>query len=150
MEGLSQVWVLGHGSQQDLGTAPDSRLTSGRRQDGTGLPQALVNSRKYTKRGVACHPAAVINLGRNRDPFCMQSYCFHRTSRSDYQQSCFIFSHYTSFRASLCFPGGSDGKVFVCNTGDPGLIPGLGRSPEEGNVHPLQHSCLENPMDGGA
>ena len=53
MEGLSQVWVLGHGSQQDLGTAPDSRLTSGRRQDGTGLPQALVKSRKYTKRGVA-------------------------------------------------------------------------------------------------
>ena len=34
--------------------------------------------------------------------------------------------------------------------GDPGLIPGLGRSPEEGNGSPLQYSCLENPMDGGA
>ena len=48
------------------------------------------------------------------------------------------------------FPGGSDGKAPVCNAGDPGLIPGLGRSPGEGNGSPLQHSCLENPMDGGA
>ena len=36
------------------------------------------------------------------------------------------------------------------NAGDPGLIPGLGRSPGEGNGNPLQYSCLENPMDGGA
>ena len=42
------------------------------------------------------------------------------------------------------------GKVSVCNAGDPGLIPGLGRSPGEGNGSPLQYSCLENPMDGGA
>ena len=48
------------------------------------------------------------------------------------------------------FPGGSDGKASVCNAGDPGLIPGLGRSPGEGNGNPLQCSCLENPMDGGA
>ena len=48
------------------------------------------------------------------------------------------------------FPGGSEGKVSACNAGDPGLIPGLGRSPEEGNGNPLQHSCLENPMDRGA
>ena len=48
------------------------------------------------------------------------------------------------------FPGGSDGKVSACNEGDPGLIPGSGRSPREGNGNPLQHSCLENPMDGGA
>ena len=38
----------------------------------------------------------------------------------------------------------------ACNTGDPGLIPGLGRSPGEGNGNPLQYSCLENPMDRGA
>ena len=52
----------------------------------------------------------------------------------------------------LCiyFPGGSDGKASACNAGNPGLIPGLGRSPEEGNGNPFQHSCLENPMDGGA
>ena len=49
-----------------------------------------------------------------------------------------------------CFPGGSDGKASACNVGDPGSIPGSGRSPGEGNGNLLQHSCLENPMDGGA
>ena len=46
--------------------------------------------------------------------------------------------------------GGSDSKASVCNVGDPGSIPGSGRSLGEGNGSPLQHSCLENPMDGGA
>ena len=45
------------------------------------------------------------------------------------------------------FPSGSDGKESACNAGDPGLIPGLGRSPEEEKGYPLQYSCLENPMD---
>ena len=48
------------------------------------------------------------------------------------------------------FPGGSDGKPSAYNAGDPGSIPGLGRSSGEGNDNPLQYSCLENPMDGGA
>ena len=39
-------------------------------------------------------------------------------------------------------------KASACNVGDPGLIPGLGRSPGERNGNPLQYSCLENPMDG--
>ena len=43
----------------------------------------------------------------------------------------------------------SEGKVSACNAGDLGSIPGLERSPEEGNGNPLQYSCLENPMDGG-
>ena len=47
------------------------------------------------------------------------------------------------------FPGGSEGKASVCNAGDPGLIPGLGRSSGERDGHPLQYSCLENPMDRG-
>ena len=42
------------------------------------------------------------------------------------------------------FPGGSDGKASVYNTGDPGSSPGLGRSPGEGNGNPLQYYCLEN------
>ena len=50
----------------------------------------------------------------------------------------------------LGFPGGSEVKVSASNVGDPGSIPGLGRSPGEGNGNPLQYSCLENPMDGGA
>ena len=45
------------------------------------------------------------------------------------------------------FPGGSDGKEFACNAGDPSLIPGLGRSPGEGNDDPLQYAWLENSMD---
>ena len=48
------------------------------------------------------------------------------------------------------FPGGSDSKESSCNAGDLGLIPGLGRSPGEGNGNLLQYSCLENPMDRGA
>ena len=47
------------------------------------------------------------------------------------------------------FPGGSDSKESACKAGDPGLIPGLGRSPGEGNRNPLQYSCLENSMDRG-
>ena len=48
------------------------------------------------------------------------------------------------------FPGGSEVKESVCNAGDLGLIPVWGRSPGEGNGNPLQYSCLENPLDGGA
>ena len=48
------------------------------------------------------------------------------------------------------FPGGSEVKASACNAGDLGSIPGLGRSPGEGNGNPLQYSCLKNPMDGGA
>ena len=48
------------------------------------------------------------------------------------------------------FLGGSDGKASACNVGDLGLIPRWGRSSGEGNGNPLQYSCLENPMDGGA
>ena len=48
------------------------------------------------------------------------------------------------------FPGGSVSKASACNAGDLGLIPGLGRSPGEGNGYPLQCSCLENSMDRGA
>ena len=44
---------------------------------------------------------------------------------------------------------GSDGKEAVCNVGDPGLIPGWGRSPGEGNGNPLQYSCLKNFTDRG-
>ena len=50
----------------------------------------------------------------------------------------------------MIFPGGSDGKASAYNVGEPGSIPGSKRSPGEGNGNPLQYSCLENPMDGGA
>ena len=46
--------------------------------------------------------------------------------------------------------GGSDSKESACNTGDPGSIPGLGRSPGEGNGYPVQYFCLGDPMDSEA
>ena len=49
----------------------------------------------------------------------------------------------------LGFPGGSVDKEFACSAGDLGSIPGLGRSPGEGNGNPLQYPCLENLMDRG-
>ena len=49
----------------------------------------------------------------------------------------------------MVFPGGSEVKASDCNEGDLGSIPGLGRSPGEGNGNPLQYSYLENPTDGG-
>ena len=48
------------------------------------------------------------------------------------------------------FPGGSDGKESACNEGDPGSIPGLGRSPGERNGCPLQYFCLKNPPGHGS
>ena len=51
---------------------------------------------------------------------------------------------------SLGFPCGSAGKESACNAGDLGSTSGSGRSPGGGNGNPLQHSCLENPMDRGA
>ena len=56
-----------------------------------------------------------------------------------------VIFHYT-----YCFPHDSGSKESACNSRDPGLIPGWGRSPGEGNGNSLQYSCLENPMDRGA
>ena len=50
---------------------------------------------------------------------------------------------------SHIFPGGSDGKESACNAGDPGSIPGLGRSAGEGNGYLLQFSCLKKSIDRG-
>ena len=58
--------------------------------------------------------------------------------------------HFSGINIYIGFPGGSDGKESACNEGDPGLIPGLGRSPGEGNSNPLQYSCLENSKVRGA
>ena len=53
-------------------------------------------------------------------------------------------------RCIYTFYDNSVGKESACHAGEPGLIPGLGRSPGEGKGTPLQYSCLENPMDHGA
>ena len=53
--------------------------------------------------------------------------------------------YFSFIRVNKGFSGGSDSKESACSAGDLGLIPGLGRSPGEGNSYPLQYSCLENP-----
>ena len=63
---------------------------------------------------------------------------------------CTLALEWASPVSGVGFPGGSDGKESACSVGDPGLIPGLGRSPGEGNGYPLQYSCLENFIDRGA
>ena len=65
-------------------------------------------------------------------------YCFN----TDAKLSLFLFPR--------DLPCSSDSKESACNAGDLCSIPGLGRSPGEGTGHPLQYSCLENPMDRGA
>ena len=69
------------------------------------------------------------------------------------RQRCFLCPLMNLFSVGLLyksFPGGSDDKASACSAGDLGLIPGLGRSPGEGNGNPFQYSCLENSMDWGA
>ena len=63
-----------------------------------------------------------------------------------------IRTDYSEDVLMLCMgsPGNSDSKASACSAGDPGLIPGSGRSPGEGNGSPLQCSCLRNPMGRGA
>ena len=73
-------------------------------------------------------------------PFILRSNLFHFNISTPTSQG---------YGFSLDFPG-SDSKASVYNAGDPVLIPGLGRSPGEGNGNPLQDYCLENPMDRGA
>ena len=58
----------------------------------------------------------------------------------------FTFKQKFSQKPNTC---GADGKESACNVGNPGSIPGLGRSPGKGNGNPLHYSCLENPMDRG-
>ena len=71
---------------------------------------------------------------------------------SRWSKDFFFFNFSSGFKDSnmkhlsfSCFPIGSDGKESICNVGDPGLIPGWGRPPGEGNGNPLQYSWLGNP-----
>ena len=66
------------------------------------------------------------------------------------QYSALLAFEFGFLEATRDFPGGSEVKVSAHNAGDPGSIPGSGRSPRAGNGNPLQYSCLENPMEGGA
>jgi len=73
---------------------------------------------------------------------------FQKKKKTKNKKTSCLVSH-TLFEC-LGFPDGSLVKTLFANAGDKGLIPWSGRSPGEGNDNPLQYSCLENPMDGGA
>ena len=60
------------------------------------------------------------------------------------------FKEQACILSKTSFPSGSVGKESACDAGDPSSIPGVGRSPGEGNGNPFQYSCLGNPMDRGA
>ena len=65
-------------------------------------------------------------------------------------QILYLLACFLDMIPGLGFPGGSEVKASASNAGDPGSIPGSGRSPGEGNGNPLQYSCLQDPMGGGA
>ena len=73
--------------------------------------------------------------------------CWEKLSRT---QKSFFFFFFPSALDLMIFPYGSEGKEFATSAGDLGSIPGSGRSPGEGNSNPLQHSCLDNPINRGA
>ena len=68
----------------------------------------------------------------------------------EYIKAVYCHPAYLTSMQRVGFRYSSVGKESACNARDPGSIPGLGRSPGEGNGNPLQYSSLENPMDRGA
>ena len=70
--------------------------------------------------------------------------------KTQYKQEETDFFFFLVRLEKLGFPGGSDGKESACNVEGLGTIPGMGRSPGEGNGNPLKYSCLENSIDKGA
>ena len=128
-------WATVHGAAEDI-----------------GMTQQLNNNNKLCREhlisSTQLHPPCHIVS------FYHQS-LFH--PRCEWQPSClksrrsfkfFPITPSTHIRTS--FPGSSVGKESACSSGDPGSIPGSGRSPGEGDGNPFQYSCLENPMDRGA
>ena len=83
----------------------------------------------------------------NLQPFHPNVTQFIGKKKTVSQYFVFTFSLYWPNIPCIALPCGSDGTASTCNAGDPGLIPGLGRSPGEGNGNPLQYSCLKNSMD---
>ena len=76
----------------------------------------------------------------------MKNSSHYKVVRIGLRKRCFI----KVYNLVIGFPGDSVVKNLPSRAGDVRLMPALGRSPGEGNGNPLQYSCLENPMDGGA
>ena len=98
-------------------------------------------------KSVYCHPAYLTSLqSTSYEMLDWLNPCWNQDywEKCQQPQTCRLCHPYGR---KWDFPGGSEGKVPAYNAGDLGSIPGLGRSPGEGNGNPLQYSCLENPMD---
>ena len=80
--------------------------------------------------------------------FSFEKIVMLHTKLTKIQVLVFLPLPFLHFLNTSYLPVGSDGKESACNAGDPGSIPGSGRSPGEGKGNPFQYSCLENPMDG--
>ena len=78
------------------------------------------------------------------------SHAGHRVSTDEFERDTTQSVFSGNKGPSSLQTGGLEDKASACNAGDLGSIPGLGRSPGEGNGNLLQYSCLENPMDAGA
>ena len=104
------------------------------------LAHAIVEARKSKIYRVGWKVGDTGNVG-----------CYSLSSKADYTQNSPFFRGHQSFSIKGLqlveegFPGGSDGKESVCNAGDLGLIPGLGRSLGGGHGNSLKYSCLKNP-----
>ena len=95
--------------------------------------------------GCICEPFQGLSQLKRAMPFWDCCYCsVTELSDSLWAQG---LQHARLHCPSLSPGGGSDGKESAWNVGDPVSVPGLERSPGEGNGNPLQYSCLENPMD---
>ena len=82
--------------------------------------------------------------------FSFEKIVMLHTKLTKIQVLVFLPLPFLHFLNTSYLPVGSDGKESACNAGDPGSIPGSGRSPGEGNGNPLQYFCLQNSMDRGA
>ena len=97
-----------------------------------------------TAHGLSCSAACGIFLDQESNP------CSLHWQEDSYPLYHWRIPRIYFLNTLLYFPGGSDSKASVYNAGELGSIPGSGRFSGEGNGNPLQYSCLENPMDGGA
>ena len=154
---------------QWLGLSTSTALVQGSAfGQGTKISQALLCSQKRTKpaKGREAHTREWCGRVPNSKLLLFPPWTPPRrqnTSPSVYMAHWFLnrqstanlgSAHALVSRAFIGLPygghGDSDGKASAYNAGDPGSILGSGRSPGEENGNPLQYSCLENPLDGGA